>query len=274
MAVLHADRLTLATETHGSGTPLVFLHGGWTDRSLWAPQTEYFADDYRAISVDLRDHGESKRAVKSYSVREMAADVARVLDDVAEPAVVCGLSLGGLVAQRLAHTHPDRVAGLVLADTVTSIPPVDLPPAVKQYLLPKAGTHFAVRSMGVGAYYRLLLNWVESLECQRWLALDDEVREYALAAIDEFDVDRFIRVFDALYDFEPVDNGVHDTPALVLHGDHEPEAVVHQNRQLARTLGADRRVVPEAGHLSNRDNHARFNAMLEGFLADVVTAGR
>lgn len=269
MPTVDADGVTLGYESRGSGWPVVFVHGGWLDRELWRPQLDRFGDEVRAVAVDCRDHGESDRVEGGYGIDALADDLVALLDELglARP-VICGLSMGGLVAQRFAADYPDRTAGLVLAGTVTSFPPLPLSGLQKRMVLPKPAYHAAARSMGAGAYFRLLLGWVESVQ-GRWLARTDAARAYALDAVDRYDVGPFLRVLDALYEFEAPQ--LPDVPALVVHGDREARSVVRQSERLAERLDADRTVVPDAAHLANRDNPAGFDRALAGFLDEQVT---
>jgi pimeloyl-ACP methyl ester carboxylesterase len=107
----------LAVHTSGSGRPLVLLHAFPLDHEMWRRQAE-LDESLRLIVPDLRGFGGSAGTVPT-SIAELADDVAGILDalHVAEPAVVCGVSMGGYVAQHVAARHPDRVAALVLVDT-------------------------------------------------------------------------------------------------------------------------------------------------------------
>ena len=108
---------SLAVHTAGAGLPLVLLHAFPLDHGLWTGQ-EPLADVVRLIAPDLRGFGGSQGPVME-SIAEAADDVAALLDalHVAGPAIVCGVSMGGYVAQHVAARHPDRVAALVLVDT-------------------------------------------------------------------------------------------------------------------------------------------------------------
>ena len=108
----------LAAHTAGAGRPLVLLHGFPLDHRMWEAQAP-LADHLRLVAPDLRGFGASAAAGPATSVEALADDVAALLEalHVAEPAVVCGLSMGGYVAQHVAVRHPDRVAALVLVDT-------------------------------------------------------------------------------------------------------------------------------------------------------------
>jgi pimeloyl-ACP methyl ester carboxylesterase len=270
MPTCSVDGETLAYETRGSGWPLLFLHGGWVDRDLWAPQVERFASDLEVVTPDLRGHGESTH--EDVSVDRMANDVAALCDDLGlERPVVCGLSLGGLVAQRFALEHPDRAAGLVLADTVRSVPPVPGTPASRRLLSPTAPAHVMTRLWGAGAYFRGLLAGVESTQGP-WLALDDEAREYALDCVDAYDAGEFVEVLEAFHAHEMRDLSALSVPTLVVHGDREPAPVRSQNRTMTRAIpDATREVLDDAGHLANRDAPTAFGDALDSFLDERVT---
>jgi pimeloyl-ACP methyl ester carboxylesterase len=106
----------LAVHTAGSGLPVVLLHAFPLDHGMWARQSP-LADSVRLIVPDLRGFGASGSLPES--IAGFADDVAAVLEalHVERPAVICGVSMGGYVAQHVAARHADRVASLVLVDT-------------------------------------------------------------------------------------------------------------------------------------------------------------
>ncbi len=106
----------LAVRTAGSGLPLLLLHAFPLDHAMWWEQ-EPLADHLRLVVPDQRGFGASG-GTEPTSIEQLADDAAALLAALhCGPAVVCGLSMGGYVAQHLAVRHPDRVAALVLADT-------------------------------------------------------------------------------------------------------------------------------------------------------------
>lgn len=109
--------IELAFHDVGSGVPVVFLHPFGFDGSYWAPQVGALVDRARCIAVDLRGSGRSTVA-PPYEMAQYAADVIAVLDALSVPrAVFVGLSMGGYVALALWRHHPQRVRGLILANT-------------------------------------------------------------------------------------------------------------------------------------------------------------
>ena len=85
---------------------------------MWEAQ-EPLADAVRIIAPDQRGFGATPGEPTITSIGAMADDAVAVLDalHVAEPAFVCGVSMGGYIAQHVAARHPERVRGLILCDT-------------------------------------------------------------------------------------------------------------------------------------------------------------
>ena len=87
-------------------------------RELWARQVPALAARYRVIRYDARGHGRSSVPPGEYAIEQLGRDAVAILDDARTAAAhVCGISLGGLTAQWLGITVPDRVSSLVLANT-------------------------------------------------------------------------------------------------------------------------------------------------------------
>jgi 3-oxoadipate enol-lactonase len=108
----------IAWERHGAGAPVLLIHGLGYARWGWEPVLPALAERYDVILFDNRGIGESDAPPGPYTVAEMSADAVQVLDEAGvERAHVVGTSLGGMVAQELALTYPDRVDRLVLACT-------------------------------------------------------------------------------------------------------------------------------------------------------------
>lgn len=101
------------------GAPtVVLLHGLACTAALnWASTYSALSEVARVVAFDLRWHGQGIDHAH-YALEDCADDVAAVLDELRiDAAVVVGYSLGGSIAQLVAHRHPSRVEGLVLCST-------------------------------------------------------------------------------------------------------------------------------------------------------------
>ncbi|MFP4600630.1 MAG: alpha/beta fold hydrolase [Persicimonas sp.] len=116
----------IAYETFGSpsGTPIVLLMGLGLPGIVWRDIVDDLViHDFFVIVPDNRGTGRSDAPLPPYRMREMADDVARVIEDAgADRALVVGVSFGGMLSQHVVLEHPERVAGLLLAATTCGVP--------------------------------------------------------------------------------------------------------------------------------------------------------
>lgn len=111
-------RPRIAVDVEGRGPLLVFLHGIGGNRSNWRDQLPVFAADFTAIAWDARGYGDSEDDDGPLDFGDFSDDLLRVLDHFgAARAHLCGLSMGGRIAQDFHDRHPGRVASLTLCDT-------------------------------------------------------------------------------------------------------------------------------------------------------------
>lgn len=108
------------------GPPIVLIHGlGGSSLGEWYRIAPMLADGYRVITLDHRSHGLSPKVVSRFEVEDIADDVAGIMDEIGLPAAtIVGYSMGGTIAQALAHRHPSRVDRLVLVATFATHPPL------------------------------------------------------------------------------------------------------------------------------------------------------
>lgn len=101
---------------HGDGPPLLLLHGVTRCGADWDGLIPALVADWKVIALDQRGHGNSPRA-ESYLVTDYVADAVRfVHEEITEPVVLFGHSLGAMVAAAVAAELPDRVRGIILED--------------------------------------------------------------------------------------------------------------------------------------------------------------
>src|SRR5438046_572118 len=107
--------INLYYEIHGTGRPIVALHGGLGSGEMFAQVMPQLTAHHQVIAVDLQGHGRTADIDRPMDVRLMADDIAALIDHLglAKPDVV-GYSLGGGVALHLAVRYPDKVERLVI----------------------------------------------------------------------------------------------------------------------------------------------------------------
>jgi pimeloyl-ACP methyl ester carboxylesterase len=108
--------LHLYYEVHGSGRPMVLLHGGLASGEMFDPIITTLSEHHRVIVPDLQGHGRTADIDRPIDMRLMADDVAALIDHLGlETPDLVGYSLGGGVAFWTAVKYPDRVGRLVMA---------------------------------------------------------------------------------------------------------------------------------------------------------------
>jgi 3-oxoadipate enol-lactonase len=116
-AALTSSELLYFAE-RGSGPPLLLVHGLMVSGKMFEPVIEHFATRHRVIVPDLRGHGQSRGLPPPYTAKQLASDLARLLDHLGiTSTAVLGYSQGGAIAQQLALDHPKRCERLVLVCT-------------------------------------------------------------------------------------------------------------------------------------------------------------
>ncbi|CAN7716362.1 3-oxoadipate enol-lactonase [Neorhizobium sp. LjRoot104] len=116
--VIHYD-----IQRAGDGKPvIVFVNSLGTDSRIWHHELPKLSGDYTILTYDKRGHGLSGLGNPPYSIADHAADLAGLLDHLQlSKVIVCGLSVGGLIAQGLYATRPDLVKALIFSNTAHKI---------------------------------------------------------------------------------------------------------------------------------------------------------
>jgi 3-oxoadipate enol-lactonase len=105
-------------ESHGSGDPVLLIHGLGLSGGAWWRTVDALAPSMRVITFDHRGIGQSASLTYAYTTEGMADDAVSILDALKIDRVhVYGFSLGGMIAQQVALRHPERVQSLVLGAT-------------------------------------------------------------------------------------------------------------------------------------------------------------
>jgi pimeloyl-ACP methyl ester carboxylesterase len=258
----------LAVQTVGSGLPLVLLHAFPLDHGMWLRQ-EPLGESLRLIVPDLRGFGGSTGSVPR-GIADLADDVAALLDGLhlERPAVICGVSMGGYVAQHVAARHPDRVAALVLVDTKLE---ADTPEAraARVDLAGKVGR--LGQSILADAMIPRLLAVPRSDADPAVVARHAENRALLQALVERQPVATIQAALAALGDRPDMTDAMRHVavPTLLVVGAEDqitPPACLEAAE--ATIPGAKLLIVPAAGHLVPLEAPEVFNRAIVEFLAE------
>jgi len=216
----------------GQGFPVVLIHGHPFNRSMWAPQREFLRPEYRVIAPDLRGYGENFSESEKTPLSVFAADILELLDSLAiDRCVLGGLSMGGQIVLECYRQFPERIAGLVLADTFAQLDT----PERKQLRLDTAARLIAE---GMNKYSQEEL---PRMIAPHHVQTMPGVAEHVLRMMETsspVDQDQYTPVSDARFMQE-------------------------------RIPGAELAIIKDAGHMPNLERSGAFNVKLAEFLARV-----
>jgi 3-oxoadipate enol-lactonase len=253
---------TFNCRVDGERGPWVLLsHGLATDLSMWDETADTLQDRYRVLRYDARGHGGSAAPDGDYTLDQLVADAAGILDALAVPqAHFAGLSMGGMVGLGLLLDHRPRIKSAVIADSRHTT----TPDFTKAWL----DRAEAVRKGGIAA--------VVASTVERWSSAGLGRRDPAAVARME----RMIRNTSAAgyrgcaaalarlnYGHRL---GEIDTPTLVLCGTEDHGAPPENTRQMHAMIKGSRFLeIEQAGHISNIEKPAIFNAAAAKLFDDV-----
>ena len=254
--------IDIAYDDHGIGIPVLFLHAFPLHKSMWTGQINALLGEqcYRLVALDWPGFGASPLVGGVLTMNILADNVAGLMDVLGmEQAVLCGLSMGGYVAFAFLRKYPQRVQGLILADT-----------------RPGADTDEAKANRERVALLALSEGTRAIADLQVPKLLSDYTRRH------HPDVEQTVRrMIDVAtpQGIAAVSRGMAlrtdstdllssiSCPTLVIVGEEDvltPPAVAHE--YAAGIAGSQFATIPDAGHLSNLEQPEAFLAIVRNFL--------
>lgn len=245
----------------GSGPrPLVCIHGVGSYREAWDGVIAGLSDDFRILTFDLRGHGHSSRVKGRYEIDDFVGDALALADHAGFGQFdLAGFSLGGLIAQRIALAHPQRVRRLVLLSTVSGRLPEERERVLSRLAALQAGDR--------GSHYDASLS--------RWLTEDFQARNPALIAQlrqrnAENDPDCYAAAYRVLAetDFGGLIDQIHK-PTLIATGEDDqgsnPRMALYMHE---RITGSRLHILPGLRHSLLNEAPAQVAALMRDFLTD------
>lgn len=272
MPTTRTNNIETYYERHGEGRPLVCIHAAWTDHRLWRPQLDALSAEYELIVYDVRGHGQTgPSAERRYTVDLFAADLKALVENLGlDQPIICGLSLGGMIAQTYAVRYADDLRALILADTAVSTT-LTLRDKLTRVLFPGWAMRGTVRLLGPPRYVNVAYWLADVTRGTDWFGRNETVRSYVQETMSAFEATEFNKIFRAIYDFRRVDLASIRVPTLVLNGEHESRSVFRHAEHMEYVIPDVRSaMIPDAGHTSNMENPDTFNREVSEFLSQVL----
>lgn len=243
------------TPSGAAARPVVFINSLGTDFRVWDALAAEFAGDFSTLVYDKRGHGLSDLGAGIHSIDDHVDDLLDLIDHLAiGRAIICGLSVGGLIAQRLYQRRPELVSSLILCDTAHKIGTAEMWNA-------RIGT---VEAQGIGAIADGVMekwftphfhaNRAAELAGYRNMLVRQPVAGYAgtCAAIRDADyTDTATRIA---------------VPTLCIVGDQDGSTPPEQVRSMADLIPGSRfEIIPNAGHIPCVEQPDALARLIRGF---------
>jgi pimeloyl-ACP methyl ester carboxylesterase len=267
--VLDKNGVKLAYYAYGEGQPtLVFLVAWVWTAEFWLPQVNYFSQNFKMVTIDMRGTGESDKPAGDYTLDLYADDLDSIIEGLQEKNIVLiGESIGASIAIKYVARYPGRVSKLVLVGGSPKFMATDDFP----YGMPASGLVDLQRAFAMGTYSTAAGAFLELIFPEPGA---NYLREWglkmALKAPPEIAVNSITNLFQA--DVRPLLKKI-DMPTLILHG--EKDIVFTRVSEGAKYMqeniqGSKNYIIKDAGHFPSITAADKFNKILEGF----VTTGK
>lgn len=244
--------------------PLVFLHGATLTHEAWDAQVAHFAPRHPVLVYDYRNHGSSSLTPGEHDLETHAEDLLALLEALGlegqRRPVLIGLSMGGMIAMRVALRSEDAARALVLGNTTSQewYPPEerDKVRASLEELTPDGLDYWT----GVweeafftpafrAAHPDYMAAWRRRYKAQSI----EQYRETMLGLLERRDISEYL--------------GIINCPTLVLGAAQDVTIPPQLAEKLAKAIrGAELQMLPDCAHLSNEEQPNAFNAAVEAFL--------
>lgn len=252
--------MELRFSDEGDGLPVLFLHAFPYHRGQWEGQRAALRKQARFLSLDARGMGADAPPPRAYMLEHMVDDALALLDQRnVEAAALCGCSMGGYVALRMAERAPERVRGLLLVDTQAAADS-------DEAKLARAAGLRTLAQDGKAAFATAQLKRQLSPRTSpaihaRLTRMIEESSSEAIAAA--------LVAIATRTDLRPSLAKI-KVPARLIVGADDTITTPEIMRSLAADIaGADIHVLADAGHLPNVEAEPQFNALLLEFIAQL-----
>ncbi len=254
------DGAQIAWYEEGSGSPVLLVMGLAYPAAAWFRQVPVLARHHRVLTLDNRGAGATGLVAGApYTVETMTDDCLAVLDAAGvDKAHVVGISMGGLMAQELGLSHPDRVRSLTLLTTHPGMADAVVPAEVVEFLTARAGMEAAERGE-----FSIPFNYHP--DTPRALIEEDwAAREAGTAGPEGYAAQGGTALWSGFARLPSM-----AVPTLVVHGAQDRLLVPANGEKIAAAIPDAKLVLLEgANHILTTDRTAEVNALLLQWFAD------
>lgn len=243
-----------------SSKTIIFLHGFPFNKNMWRDQLQVLPDDVTGIALDIRGHGLSTSGHGFFSIDVFTKDIRVFMEKLdIQQAIFCGVSMGGYIALRAYQLFPEKISGLILADTHSK---ADTNAGKqKRFDSIQAILNHGRRPFSIG--------FVENVFSAHSIQENPEAVEYIKSAIRRNSIRSICSTLLALAARTDTSDtlGAICVPVLLIRGSDDRITSAQDMRDLEEAISDAQFVeIARCGHLPNMEAPAEFNALLADFL--------
>ena len=263
---------SLYYEVAGSGQPLLLIHAGVADCSMWDAQMDVFSRSHRVIRYDTRGFGQSRTERTQFSNRQDIIDLFKHLG--VEKAGIIGISRGGQIAIDFTLEHPEFVSALV--PVAAGISGFDYQPGDNQ----QARLEIELFNHMDELWEKKAWDELTDLQVRVWADGPSQPKGRAPAAIRDY-MRKIVRASfdrqDGQATAQPLEppaikrlSEIHQ-PTLILVGEYDSTGELAAADELECQIPLSRKVgIPGAAHMIPMERPELFNEVVLGFLKEVL----
>lgn len=258
---LDIDGFKMAYGSQGQGTPLLFNHGFPLNRRMWEPQMHSTSLKAHMLAPDLRGHGDSEAVDGPYSMDLLADDCVDLLDalNIQQPAVVCGLSMGGYITLAIYRRYPERIQGLILAATRAG---ADSPEG-------KANRDKAIAQAENDGAAAIASSMLPKMMSPKTYKSNPDLVNQVENIMTSTSVQGIVGALEGMKRRADSTLLVSEiaVPTLIIHGEDDQLIPFQEAQGMHAAIdNSSFYLMPDAGHLSNLEQPDRFNQVVRKFL--------
>ncbi len=264
----------------GAGTrTVVLIHGAGATCRLWSLQMRPLIDvGYKVVTYDVRGHGATEGIEGMFTIADLAADLAELLEQIGidERVFVCGISMGGLIAQEFALAHPEKLRGLVLANTYSFLGEEAVAAAtglsaealrekgVTAELVYEALKPYLTDDMNVAAHMAQAADILLPAGPGRTLFFDDALFQKPAESLK---TKASTGAFDSRGRIDAI-----DCPTLIIGSEKDMIVPFAESAYLHEHIAGSRYVALPGNHVSNQEDPETFNRLILDFIGGIAEA--
>ena len=255
------NNFTCNYELHGSGEPILLLHGLGSSVFEWEHQISFLSKNYTVYALDFRGHGASERTADGYNIPQFSSDVVEFLkaQNLSEVTII-GSSMGGMVAMEFAATNPEMCRSIVVLNSLPEVRIVTFKMRMRYYQRVLLISFLGIDKLGDFLAKRLFPKKNQS-----------ELRRKFSVNFSKNDKNAYLKIIKGFVGWSIIPRlGSIKCPALIVGGDRDYTDENYKKNYTDLVPNGQLVMIADSGHASHVDQYENLNRILKSFLESTL----